>query len=206
MSGVLIVCLMAMAFPSDSFACHRNTADGVPKPHGPNDSCDSTGGDSGGNTPQVIGVSEHDGLELSAPLWAPTYAPLFDCVMQKNSGKSLSGAFPRHELCASLPENGENAILRDDIIVIVQASNRGEVLSVQVQGQDLIGTVGIVHISDVMTPYSVVSFDDGSMVIHVHANNVGLYKCDTHILKKKSNCLIWVGEFALHDLIYLPDP
>jgi hypothetical protein len=205
MSGVLIVCLMAMAFPSDSFACHRNTADGVPKPHGPNDSCDSTGGDSGGNTPQVIGLHQ-DTYTDGAPLWAPTDASS-DCVMQKNSGKSLSGAFPRHELCASLPENSvSGAILRDDIIVIVQASNRGEVLSVEVQGQDYIGTVGIVHISDVMAPSSVDRFDDGSMVIHVHANNVGLYKCDTHILKKQSNCDQKVGEFALDDLFYSPDP
>lgn len=203
-TSVLLVCLLVITIPIDSFACHRTTAGGDPKPHGPNDSCDDSGSNSGGNTPQVIGLHRHT-YTGGAPIWAPTDASP-GCVMQKNSGKSLSGAFPRHELCASLPEDNDNAILRDDIIVIVQTSNRGEVLSVEVQGQDYIGTVGIVHISDVMAPLSVESFADGSMVIHVHANNVGLYQCDTHVLKKQSNCDQKVGEFALDDLFYSPDP
>jgi hypothetical protein len=194
-----------MALPNESFACHKTTAGGEPRPHGPNDSCDDGGSGSGGNAPQVIGVHEHDGLDLIfAPLWAPT-DKLSTCVLQKNSGKSLSGAFPRHDLCASLPDNSV-PIIQDDIIVIVHTSNRGEVLAVEVQGQDSIGTVGLVHISDVMVPSSVENVADGSMIIHVHADNVGLYKCDTHVLKKQSNCDALIGEFALHDLIYSSAP
>ena len=80
-TGYFVVCLLAIAVPTESFACHRNTAGGDPKPHGPNDSCDGGGSGSGGNTPQVIGVSEHDGLSgLSAPLWARTSAPQIEAA------------------------------------------------------------------------------------------------------------------------------
>jgi len=206
-TGILLICALAIAIPIDSFACHKTTASGDPKPHGPNDSCEGGGTGSGGKTPQIIGVHKHTYVDggLSAPLWAPTDT-LSGCVLQKNSGKSLSGAFPRHELCASLPEEGVNAILEDDIIIIVETSNRGEVLSVEVQGQDSIGTVGIVHVSELMMPISVESFLDGSLIIHVHSNNVPVYQCDTHVLKKQSNCSTLVGEFALDDLVYSPAP
>jgi hypothetical protein len=163
------------------------------------------GGSDGGNS-QLIGV--HEDLSLgdpTAPLWAPTDA-LSTCLMQKNSGKSLGGAFPRHDLCAALPGDNASAILRDDIIVIVHTSNRGVVMGVEVQGQDYIGSVGLVHVTDLMVPAAVDTSPDGSMVIHVHADNVNLFECDTHVLKKQSICDKQVGTFALDDLVYSPAP
>ena len=182
----------------------------------PPPACDKDDGETGGNVPQIIGVHRHDGLaDPASPLWAPTDIPTnnepleFNCVMQKNSGKSLSGVFPRHDLCATLMTEIAVVIaaaLRDDIIVVVTTNNRGEVLAVQVQGQDFIGGGGIVHISDVMVPMGVGNDADGNMVIHVHADDVDLLKCDTHVLKRKSVCIIAAGKFSLHDLVYSPDP
>lgn len=164
------------------------------------------GGGNGGNnnSSEVIGV--HDDVsepDPAAPLWAPTDA-LATCVLQKNSGKSLSGAFPRHDLCATLMTTGD--ALTDDIIIVVDTDNRGEVLSVQVQGQDIIGANGIVYITDLMTPVRVDNNSDGNMVIHVHADNVNIYRCDTHVLKKKSICDTPSGIFAIGDLVYSSGP
>ena len=181
-----------------------------PKCDGVNDppACNKDDGDTGGNIPQIIGVHRDMSLGNPANLWKPTDL-LSTCVMQKNSGNSLSGAFPRHDLCATLMTEIAGKIadaLRDDIIVVVTTNNRGEVLAVQVQGQDFIGGGGIVHISDVMVPMAVGNDADGNMVIHVHADNVNLLKCDTHVLKRKSVCIIAAGTFSLHDLVYSPDP
>ena len=79
-------------------------------------------------------------------------------------------------------------------------------MGVEVQGQDWIGTDGIVHISGFMVPDSVSNNPDGTLVIHVHEDNVPLYKCDTHVLRNKSVCDNIVGQFELHDLVYTPDP
>lgn len=166
------------------------------------------GGGTGGNVPQKIGVHQDPSLGLPADLWQPTDL-LMDCVMQKNSGNSLSGSFPRHDPCATLKTDIGAMVadaLRDDIIVVVTTNKQGQVLGVQVQGQDFIGADGIVHISEVMTPTSVVNNPDGTMVIHVHADDVNLLKCDTHVLKRKSVCDIPAGVFSLQDLVYSPDP
>jgi len=198
-SALFFLFVIGTTFSGQAIACHKDN------PHGPNgEPCDGGGGGSGDNTPQIIGVHRHSGLSSSALLWAPTESSN-TCVLQKNSGKSLSGAFPRHDLCASLP-NQDVAWLRDDIIIIVHTSNRGEVLGVEVQGQDWIGTGGIVHISEGMVPDSVSNNPDGTMVIHVHEDLVPLYQCDTHVLRNKSVCDYKVAQFALHDLVYTPDP
>ena len=178
----------------------------VPAFAAPPDACDPwpqcKNGD-GDDLGPTIGVHGHGSPDpLGGPLWAPT-DDLSTCVLQKRPGKSLSGAFPRHDLCATLMTDTADAI-RDDIILIVHTTNQGVVLGVEVQGQDFIGGDGIVHITDVMIPVSVDSNPDGTMVIHVHADNVNLYKCDTHTLKQKTVCIIPAGIFALHDLVYSP--
>ena len=174
--------------------------DGV-KHAGDHPHCSGSGGN---DSSQIIGVHD-DGSEPepAAPLWAPTDV-VATCGLQKNSGKSLSGAFPRHALCATLTTTGD--ALTDDIIIVVDADNRGEVLSVQVHGQDIRGDDGIVYITDLMTPLRVDNNSDGNMVIHVHADNVNIYRCDTHVLKKKSICNTPSGIFAIDDLVYSTGP
>ncbi len=160
--------------------------------------CDGGSDDGGTNTPKVIGVHKHDRIGGQF-VWAPTDT-LASCVLQQNSGNSLSGAFPRHAECAALITSGD--ALTDDIIIVVDTDKQGMVVGVQVQGQDVIGAEAFVYISDIVVPYSVVKNDDGTMIIHVDAQNVTLYKCDTHVLKRKSVCTEVRGIFALHDLVY----
>ena len=172
-------------------------------------SCKDDGGGGGDDSLQVIGVVDDDNVsDPQAPLWAPTSeSPV--CLMQKGPGKSMSGAFPRHDLCATLYTEISGVIvptLHDDIIVVVAADNHGVVQTVQVQGQDFIGSIGIVHISDLMVPSSVDNNPDGSMVIHVHSDDVQMNKCDTHVLKQKSVCTIDAGLFAIDDLLYTTEP
>ena len=179
-------------------------------------SCKDDGGGGGGGdtTTEVIGVHEHNGINppTTAMLWAPTDVPTnadpanpeFNCLMTKNSGNSLSGKFPRHDLCATLMTSGDS--LMDDIGVVVNVDRRGNITGVQVQGQDEIGADGIVYVSAMMEDVSVGINADGNMVIHVHADNVQLYECDTHVLKKKSNCINATGIFSLHDLVYSSQP
>ena len=69
-------------------------------------------------------------------------------------------------------------------------------------GQAVIGSIGVVHVSDVMVPSSIVNNPDGTIVSHVHSDDVHMFKCDTHVLKKKSVCTIDVGSFAIDDMVY----
>ena len=196
-----LILIAAMMMPATGFAhCDEDKHAGN-HPH-----CTGNGGgkDGGKNNAQEIGVHADSSVpNLGAPVWAPTDT-LDTCVLQKGPGNGLSGAFPRHDLCATLMSTGDS--LTDDIIIIVDTDNLGNVLSVQVQGQDKIGGDGIVYISDEVVPDSVVNNPDGTMVIHVDAEIVSLYKCDTHVLKQKSVCDIPSGIFALHDLVYSPVP
>ena len=174
----------------------------------------ANGDDDGGNgSTKVIGV--HDDTShaaMVAPLWAPSDPPSdppSGCLMLKGTGKNLSGAFPRHDLCATLYTKISNvtvATLGDDITVVVSTNRQGAVQAVQVRGQDFIGSIGVVHVSDVMVPDSVTHDPDGSMVIHVHSDDVQMLKCDTHVLKKKSKCTIDAGKFAIDDLVYSTAP
>ena len=178
--------------------------DGVDDPP----ACNKGDGGTGGNVPQVIGVHEHANVSKSAPLWHPTDTPdavTRDlCLMTKSSGSSLNGAFPRHDLCATLTTDMD-LFISDDIVIVVNA-HRGVVQDVQVQGQDVIGFEGLVHISDVVTVDSVDRDADGNVaVIHVHADHVNLHRCDTHVLKQKSVCDFLAGEFSMHDLVYSVD-
>ena len=107
---VILPALAIFGFSAPAFA---------PPPGACNDwpQCNKDDDSSGGNTPQVIGVRGHGSPnKQGGPLWAPT-DNLSTCVLQKNSGKSLSGAFPRHDLCATLTTNTADAI-RDEIILI----------------------------------------------------------------------------------------
>ena len=211
MSLTLAIAVFALAYvnPASAAKPGANCDPETPPVH---PSCKDDGGDGGGDTTtEVIGVHKHSGI-MSQYLWAPTDVPTnndpsnpeFNCLMTKNSGNNLSGKFPRHDLCATLMTSGDS--LTDDIVVVVNVDRRGNITDVQVQGQDEIGADGIVYVSEIMDDVSVNNNADGNMVIHVHADNVQLYKCDTHVLKKKSNCINPSGIFSLHDLVYSSQP
>lgn len=165
---------------------------------------DDGGGDTSGDGPQIVAVGGHSGIPAAATLYAPSDADP-NCVAQKGSGKSLSAVFPRHDLCATLTTTTA-ATIADDIVILVDTNKAGQPTGITVRGQDTIGEEGIAHTSETVIPASTETNSDGNMVIHVHADNVTLYKCDAHLIKRRTVCDQDVGSFALHDLVYIPDP
>ena len=56
-------------------------------------------------------------------------------------------------------------------------------------------------------PVDPVVLPDGlGFTLHVHAADVDLWRLDTHLPKKKSKRVEFVGTFSLGDMIYTPDP
>ena len=198
--GVLFLAILGYSVPA--YAPPKCEGANPPPACNKDDGGDETGGN---GTPQAVAVRS-DGAPPapSSTLYAPWDADP-NCVAQKNSGNSLGAAFPRHDTCATLFTTG-GASLTDDIILIVDKNNRGDPTAVTIQGQDFRGADGIVHTSQMMVPESTGTDADGHFVIHVHADGVTLFKCDTHVMKKKSICDLDVGTFTVDDLVYIPDP
>jgi len=163
------------------------------------------GGGSENNVPFAVAVVADAEATMNSTLYAPATADPA-CLAQAPSSRSLWATFPRHDLCATLSTNV--AAIADDIVIMVETDNKsGAVLSVTVTGQDTIGDEGLYHQSSMITDIqAVVTNPDGSLVIHVHADDVTLWKCDTHLLRKKTSCTENVGTFAIHDMVYTPDP
>ncbi len=158
-------------------------------------------------TPYAVSVVSDPNLqEPASPLYAPGDSDP-SCLANAASSGHLTAVFPRHDLCASLP-NSSSPILSDDIVIWVDTDRVGQVVAVLVDGQDVRGTEGVYHQSELLevTPDSVEALPDGSFIVHVHADEVALWKCDTHVSGKETVCDELVGSFAIDDLIYTPDP
>ncbi len=129
-------------------------------------------------------------------------------VGQTAGTNGLNAVFPRHDPCATLTTSTA-ATIADDIKIIVSRDKKsGDIVSAHVQGQDTIGSEGLMHISDEMisVPLKATNHPDGSFTVHLHADEVRLWKCDTHLLKHHSVCTELKGMFAIDDLYYFPDP
>ena len=159
------------------------------------------------NTPYAVSVVSDPNLqEPASPLYAPGDSDP-SCVANAGYNGNLTAVFPRHDLCASLP-NSSSPILSDDIVIWVDTDRVGQVVAVLVDGQDVRGTEGVYYQSELLevTPGSVEALPDGSFIVHVHADEVALWKCDTHVSGEETVCDELVGSFAIDDLIYTPDP
>jgi hypothetical protein len=204
LTGLLLVCVLGVAIPNKSFACHKLDEGGEPIPHGPNGSCDG-GGNGGGNPePLSVAVIEHDSFSPTSTLYHPgDNDPA--CLAE---AQSLNVVFPRHDTCATLTTTFEHTIADDIKILVTRDKKSGQVVSAQVKGQPVIGLESLMHISDEMVtlPIDVNTEVDGSFIVHLHADAVNLWECDTHLLKHKSVCVIDKGMFAITDLYYFPDP
>jgi len=213
-STLFVMLILTLGLSTEMASAHGNHNEPCTGPHKNDPDCDDGGGDDGGggsntNVPFAVGVIEHLGTSKASTLYAPTTV-LSTCLAQASSIRHLWAGFPRHDVCSRLTTTTA-AVIEDDVVVKVESDqNSGvllEVISIQVTGQDTIGAEGLFHQSDVIT--NIDSFDingDGSFLIHVHADAVTLWKCDSHLLRKKTNCVENVGMFAIHDMIYTPDP
>lgn len=156
----------------------------------------------------VVRDATLEGLPES-PLWAPGDEDPA-CLAATRPGPAspheLSAWFPRHDLCASLPSLDLEAVLTDDIAIQVETNDMGWISGVRIVGQDAIGERGVYHESDTVEPESVELAVDGSFVIHVHADRVRLWRCDTRSPGSDTACAEPTGSFALDDLVYTPEP
>jgi hypothetical protein len=62
------------------------------------------------------------------------------------------------------------------------------------------------HESDVLSVTPIVLPDRIGFTLHIHAADVDLWRLDTHLPKKKSRQVEFVGTFILGDMNYTPDP
>ena len=60
------------------------------------------------------------------------------------------------------------------------------------------------HESDVLSVTPIVLPDGISFTLHVHAADIDLWRLDSHLPKKKSKQVAFVGTFSLGDMIYTP--
>ncbi len=205
LTGLLLVCVLGVAIPNKSFACHKLDGDGEPIPHGRNGSCDGGGNGGGKPEPLSVAVIEHDdGSSRNSTL----YHPGDDNPVCLAVAQSLNAVFPRHDLCATLTTTSGHTIADDIKILVTRDKKSGQVVSAQVKGQPEIGLESLMHISNEMVtaPIDVNAEADGSFTVHLHADDVILWECDTHLLKHKSVCDRYRGTFAIDDLFYFPDP
>ncbi len=211
-STLFVASILTLVVSTGITSAHENPKKPCTGHHTNDPDCGDDGGGGGGsdtNVPFAVAVIEHLPKNKSSTLYAPTTADS-QCLAQAASIRSLWAGFPRHDICSRLTTTAA-AVIEDDVVVKVEADQKSGVLlkvtSIQVTGQDTIGAEGLFHQSDVITKVdSFVINEDGSFVIHVHADAVTLWKCDTHLLRKKSNCAEDVGTFAIDDMIYTPDP
>ena len=131
---------------------------------------------------------------------APTYLPT--CSAQTPEG-AYGAVFPRHDPCATVTTS-TGYRLTDDIRFLVPTNRSGQTISVQLRGQDVIGKVGIMHESELITidpPFTPPT--SGGFTLHLDVDNLPIWKLTHHLGGKRT---VIVGYISLGDLVYSPNP
>ena len=128
---------------------------------------------------------------------APTYTPA--CLADTKS--SYSAWFERHNLCATVVTSTGYA-LTDDISLQV-ATTKGLITSAKLRGQDIIGEEGIMHESESIPILPPVSPSSTGFTLHIHADNVPIWKLHNHLGGKRVEI---VGYVSLADAVYTLKP
>lgn len=90
---------------------------------------------------------------------------------------------------------------------VTRDKKSGEVVSVWFQGRN--PDEELVYKSDdmVTSPHADVEpLGDGEFIIHLHADNVVLRRCNSDNFKRNTVCNVPVGTFSLDDIKYYPNP
>lgn len=198
-SGFLTAIALAALIPSAAFAHHCKG------PHAGDPSCDSGGGggggggDDSGSPTYLISVDSHASLE---PVSTP-YDPPEDCLgTNPNASEPVFWVdMPKHE-CSTLVTS-QGYLLTDDIRIRVNRDGNGDLVSVEVTGQDIIGKKGLVHTSGAIAITPQTPNLTGDFTLHVDADNVTIWKCNTHTLKPNTRCDVPVGTVSLGDFTYV---
>ncbi|MFN2501736.1 MAG: hypothetical protein ABR530_06970 [Pyrinomonadaceae bacterium] len=129
---------------------------------------------------------------------SPTYLPT--CSAETKDG-TYSAWFPRHDPCAIVTlDTGYK--LTDDIMLRVNTDSNGNIVSVQLRGQDVIGTEGIMHETEVVmiAPVSPAAL---GFTLHVDQDVIPVWKLSRH---RDGSRVEIVGYISLGDLVYSRKP
>jgi hypothetical protein len=189
---------LAALSPSAVFAHHCKG------PHAGDPGCDSGGGDGGGAADPIylISVDSHAGASPISPLYDPPEDCLGTNPDQKGPGVVFAVVMPRHHECTTVVTS-EGYLLTDDIRIAVNTDGNGDIVSVRVNGQDIIGKEGLQHQSDVIAVAPQTPNLSGDFTLHVDADNVTIWRCNTHTLKPNTRCEVPVGTISLGDITYV---
>ncbi len=165
--------------------------------------------DGGGGASEVlfeVFVQFHQGTDENTYI-SPTYVPLIPAETreQKGPGANYTAWYPRHDLDATVTTS-MGATLTDDISIVVKTDDFGDIISIQLFGQDTIGREGIMHETDELFLATPVSPIDLGFTLHVHEDEIEVWKLDTHLKKNKSQRVESVGFISLDDMEYVPSP
>lgn len=160
---------------------------------------DGGGGGSTGDVLYQVDVADDTAVGSDAPL----YNPACDAFTQEQKGPGVSywAFFDRHDLCATVTTS-TGATLTDDIVIRVFANGNGEITSLQLTGQDIVGKAGVFHETDVIELDTPVSPSASGFTLTIDRDAVPIYKCDKHT--SCNNRVAVIGEIALDLMIYSP--
>ena len=157
--------------------------------------------------PFLVEIKSHDGsLAPGIPLYQPwdwddnclaeahDHSTNFDIVFLGDR---------EFRACATLTTESGISVLPALGLHVTRDKKSGEVVSVWFQGRN--PEEELVYISDdmVTSPHAV---GDGEFIIHLHADNVVLRRCNSGNFKRNTVCDFPVGTFALDDIWYFPNP
>lgn len=171
---------------------------------------DKGGGGGGGSTGTEfwVEVADDPAFESGGALWVPMDgdSPCLGWSAGTSGAKPDYNARWRvdgvHLECQDLTTSTGHQ-LTDDIVVKVMLNSAGQIHRIRVSGQDVIGSEGWWHQSDEIDVAPTTPSNSG-FTIHVHAKDVQMWKCNTHLLKKNTKCDVDVGTFSIDDMIYVP--
>lgn len=176
-AATLGLALGLMAAPAGADCPHKGNPD--------HKHCDGGGGGGGGKPVDLVYTVEFiPDNQVIPPLEEPVYLPLDTCVAQTRDGL-LTAWFERHALCATVEtladDNTIVETLTDDISVQVRTNKQGQIVEVQLYGQDIIGRDGIAHESEVIVIDPPVDpLPEAGFILHVDANLVPVWKMNKH--------------------------
>lgn len=170
--------------------------------HPNNPKCNGGGGGGSPDPFSAVIIDHFYGIPRS-----DIYAPGWDCESIARTQKDFNINIT-DDSCATLQTSDGTFITKSRYLNVLKDES-GAIYSVWLFGQSTIDGEVRAHISDEMMlgpPLLVDSFPDGSFIIHVHATNVGLTKCDEARIKRHTVCDQSAGTFAIDDLVYFPTP
>ena len=143
---------------------------------------------------------EHEDIIIDGGFDAPPYLP--SCSAETRGG-TFSAWFERHDLCATVTTS-TGYTLTDDISLHVNTNKAGNIISFQLIGQDVIGTEGLIHKSEIVTIDPAVVPSTEGFTLHVDTDNIEIWKYDKHLNTGGAKPVEMVGYISVGDLVYTP--